>query len=594
MNAQARAILQEALARTAPLGESHPSHIAMLSALGESWRQDGNLLSAVGYLERAAAAQGAAPPPPTAQAVTSIRSGVFISGAMNGSYSAAPVNAYMRLADLYQQLGRPDAVAAIAVKIRALAANDEWALARFYEQRGQLAEAAAIYRRLAEQSADPQAKANAWQALAALAAGQQHFTDAVAVMQEAIAAVQPLENPGVIGQYSWMRQNLAGYLRSAGMLDQADQVYQQLLQQNSGQPQEAQMLGAYAQYLAETKRGAQGESLLKEYLSNHPSLDSNQRINFLFNLANVARRTGDSKSADEYQQAAQAMQPPQPPPVGQIRIAEKLQEAQTAANERRLPDAYRLVMDVLDTAAQAVDGQQVEWSVPQIASVLAANHETAKAEHLFQRLFTVAEFRKAGNMQPLIAVTQRHVDFLRNQPERLGEVPAAIEQYRRVLTDANGPDSASLVEPLRMTIDFERVQSQWPQANESARQLLELQESLSGNTSEPYLGDLQTAARVYQTAGDYARALPLFRKAITIADLLATPNNDWHRSQTRMDAAMVLALSGQFDEAETLGEEAVALHATQRTAYPDLGGLLQQIRQMKLAAASASAHRVQE
>jgi tetratricopeptide (TPR) repeat protein len=121
-----------------------------------------------------------------------------------------------------------------------------------------------------------------------------------------------------------------------------------------------------------------------------------------------------------------------------------------------------------------------------------------------------------------------------------------------------------------------------------------LQESLSGNTSEPYLGDLQTAARVYQTAGDYARALPLFRKAITIADLLATPNNDWHRSQTRMDAAMVLALSGQFDEAETLGEEAVALHATQRTAYPDLGGLLQQIRQMKLAAASASAHRVQE
>jgi len=53
LNAQARAILREALARTGLLGDSHPSRIATLNALGESWRQDGNLLKAVGYLEQA-------------------------------------------------------------------------------------------------------------------------------------------------------------------------------------------------------------------------------------------------------------------------------------------------------------------------------------------------------------------------------------------------------------------------------------------------------------------------------------------------------------------------------------------------------------
>jgi tetratricopeptide (TPR) repeat protein len=163
-------------------------------------------------------------------------------------------------------------------------------------------------------------------------------------------------------------------------------------------------------------------------------------------------------------------------------------------------------------------------------------------------------------------------------------VPAAIEKYRGVLTGANGPESASLAEPLRMRIEFELSQSQWERAAASARDLLELEESLSGNTSEPYLGDLQTAARAYEASGDFFRALPLHRQAITIADLLATSNKDWRRAQTRMDAALALAQLGQFDEAVTLGEEAVALQRPPHTPQPPLAQQLEQIRQMKHAA----------
>jgi tetratricopeptide (TPR) repeat protein len=181
-----------------------------------------------------------------------------------------------------------------------------------------------------------------------------------------------------------------------------------------------------------------------------------------------------------------------------------------------------------------------------------------------------------------------------SQPDRRGEAPAAIEQYRRVLTDANGLDSASLAQPLRMRMELEISRSQWEQADASARELLQLQESLSGNTSDPYLTDLETAAHMYQAAGDSARALTLLRKAVAVADLLATPQEDWRRSQTRIEAALELARTGQFDEAEKLGEEAVALARTMRVPTPPLAQELEQIRWMKQNAAESSANRVKQ
>jgi len=548
-NAAARAILQEALARTGPLGDSHPSRLAILDAMGWSWRQDGNLLKAVGYLEQAAAARPATP---------------------------SAIYTYTSLASLYRQLGRPDAVAAIAVKVRALASNDPTALAQFYEQQGQLEEAAAIYRTLTEQPADPQTKSNAWQSLANIYARQERFTDAVAATQQAIAALQSSDDPRARVPSSWMRQNLAGFLRQAGQIDQADGVYRQLVQDYSDGGEKTWMMTMYAQYLSETKRAALDESLLKDFLAGHSELDAPQKMSVLFSLANFARSAGDPKRADEYQRAAQALQPPQLP-TGRLLIGDELQKVQGAVNEHRLDDAYGLALHVIDDAAQAADGQQLQWVMPPIAQQLADNNEPAKAEHLFQRLLALARNWSADNTQPLIAVTQSYVRFLMSQPDRLGDVLAAIEQYRSVLTDANGLESASLAERVRLKIDFALSQSQWESAEASARELLELQESLSGNTSEPYLGDLQTAARAYEAAGDSLRALPLRRRAVTIADLLATSNKDWRRAQTRMDVALLLAQLGQFDEAETLGEEAVALQ-------PQLTQQLEEIRQMKQAA----------
>jgi len=579
LNAQARAVLQESLTRTGPLADSAPSRLAILSALGESWRQDGNLLKAAVYLEKAAAAHASSPPVPAAQRAP--QDLIMLAPHFRGDWGdfGSGISAYTRLAELYRQLGRPDAVAAVAAKVRTLAANTPAALAQFYDQNGQPDEAAAIYTQVAEQSADPQDRTNAWRSLANLDAREERYTDAIAATQQALAAVQSEDNPGL--RSPSLYQDLAGYLRQAGLLDQAGQVYLQLLQQNRDGPQEAEMLDMYARFLADTERGAQGESLLTDYLSGSNS-DTNQKATVLFSLADLARKSGDSQAADAYLHAGQALMPqPSPPPLGEFRIGEDLQKAQTAVSEQRLDDAYALAMGALDAAAHAVDGQQVQWHVPQIAQALAANKESAKAEGLYQHLFALAQDWSVDSMQPLIEVTQSYPSFLMGQPDRLSEVSAAIERYRQVLIDANGPDSASLAEPLRMKIDFERSHLQWEKADASARELLELQESLSGNTSEPYLRDLQTAPQVYDAAGDSDRALPLRRKAITVADLLATPNIDWRRAETRMDAALALARLGQFEEAEALGVEAVALPGPTRTPRPPLEQQLEQIRWMK-------------
>jgi tetratricopeptide (TPR) repeat protein len=59
---QARAVVQDALARANALPEWNPAHIQLLNTLAEFWQQDGNLLRALSYREKAVAAFEATPP----------------------------------------------------------------------------------------------------------------------------------------------------------------------------------------------------------------------------------------------------------------------------------------------------------------------------------------------------------------------------------------------------------------------------------------------------------------------------------------------------------------------------------------------------
>jgi hypothetical protein len=93
------------------------------------------------------------------------------------------------------------------------------------------------------------------------------------------------------------------------------------------------------------------------------------------------------------------------------------------------------------------------------------------------------------------------------------------------------------------------------------------------------MNDLQLAASVYSAAGDADHALPLLRQAVAIADRIAGPG-DGRRAWTRVSVAQTLARLKQFDEAERLAEEAVAL---QKNLAPQLA----QIRRMQAQASAA-------
>src|SRR6266852_2512119 len=103
MSVQARAIVEKALSRAAALGESHPTRILLLTTLAENWQQDRNLLKALVYWEKAAAAADHAPPPKSPLPDGSERI-AYISG--SGRFrSNNSLSVYQRLAHLDQRLG---------------------------------------------------------------------------------------------------------------------------------------------------------------------------------------------------------------------------------------------------------------------------------------------------------------------------------------------------------------------------------------------------------------------------------------------------------------------------------------------------------
>ncbi len=590
---QARATLEDALSRAEALGPSHSTRILLLNSLADFWQQDRNLLKSLAYREKAAAATDAAPPAkspePAGEGQMRLGRAYTVFGINRRSVSGNNSWVYQRLAEIYQQLGRPDAAAAVWAKMRTVAKDDDAALASLYEQQGQLDEAAALYRKLAEQ-AEPSQRVGALQSLANLAQREERYGDATAALLQAISVLDTSGKPEARSQTISLRQNLAGVLNQAGQPQAADQVYQQLLNdtQDGQNGSYLQVLTSYANHLGNTKRGAEAEGLLNDYLANHSNLQPWEESNLLSSLAQAARMSGQAKRADEYQQAAtkkqQAMQKASPE---QVSIAGDLQKALSKANSNS-DEAFNLAMQALDAASRAVDRDQVAWTVPSIANILANRKAPDKADQLYQRLFGLLQSWSADNQQPLLTVSENYPRFLMQQQNRWTEAPAAIEQYRQALVAARGAGAGWLEQPLQLTIEFERSHGSQGRALRAAQDLVALEELLDGPTSEPYLRATETLAGLFESGADPAQGLALRRQEVVIADLVF-PSNSEQRGFIRLNAATALARQLQFDEAQRLASEAVVIGQSMRPPRAQLFiPQLQEIQRMKAVAQAAN------
>lgn len=354
--ARARVVLQAALDRTGRLGATSAARVQLLTAIAASWQSDQNLPKAVEYLEKAMAAQEQAP-----EESQRLRGPVYVRSLRSGLDPVSDL--YQRLLGLQQELGHPDAVAALRVKLRELAAKrGDRQLALYLEGEERFGEAAAIYKRAAEQAASPQESIDLLQSLASVLERDEKFDEAIAAQQQVIARSEDREANNA-------RQTLAQILQQAGHTEEAGAVYREMLAGKNGEGQ-LQLLAMYANFLASTNRGAQAITMLKEY---QPSggRRSEWEETVLFNaMANCARSLGDTEQTAKYEAL---MRTRQRELAEALPVEENLVlKAQSAANEGRVDEAFGFAMRALTENRDEIGSQ-----IPSIAAVMASKRRDA-------------------------------------------------------------------------------------------------------------------------------------------------------------------------------------------------------------------------
>jgi tetratricopeptide (TPR) repeat protein len=192
---------------------------------------------------------------------------------------------------------------------------------------------------------------------------------------------------------------------------------------------------------------------------------------------------------------------------------------------------------------------------------------------------------------PLNQTLHEYARFLIGQKDRLADAGLAIDRYRESLVLTQGIETRAMEQVHQLRLDLSRAKGVPEETAKWAEELLEFEESLSGTTSMPYLQAVQTAAGAFQSIGKTDRAVALHRQAVAVADQ-SLPSTDAQRGMVRMNAALALAVAGQFDEAERLAQEAMALGQAMRPPRADMfRGQAEQILRMKAAAESGAPSR---
>lgn len=558
---QARAVLEEALARTESLPKNSVIRITLLTAMSDWWQQDRNLLQALSYAEQVMELGPAlAPPSRNVMPRTLAVSGRLGVGGSNGSF------AYQRVADLYRRLGRPDEIAALTAKLAAQG-NNAMLLESLYEREGKLDEAEKILQNEVQQAANPQESVGRYQALSSFYRQHQRYDDAVTALQQAISAASSIPARGGLGQNFWLRQDLAGLLQQAGKADAADAVYQQLLSdaQSTQGNMYTQTLSIYANYLGSTNRAQQGETLLNNYVSS-AHLEPWEQINVFGTLSNLAARSGDQEAASKYRKQSQAIQHEMNTqvvtPQQGVMISETLQKASTAANAGKIDDAFTLVLEAIGEAPSARDRFALVSQASNVALMMAVHKGEDRAQQIWDRLFTtVATWDDPESMERLY---QNFAQYQENR-QKWTEAADALEKYREVLIANHGPGTGWLEDYYRRKIQLANRHLDKQAAAAAAREFLKFEVTLSGDTSEPYLNVMEVAAPALEAAGAQDEALALYRREVKVVDLVAEPNSG-QRAMVRSNVALALAHAGEFEEAETLALQAAAISKSFGTA----------------------------
>lgn len=571
---QARQVLEQSLARTGPPENANPSRRALLTSLAEWWMQDRNLLRALPYAE-----QSLASGPSKAETAAAAGQQRIVAMANNVARMrvGSPGFGFQRLLDLYRQLGRPHDVEAIVGRLEATGADDT-VLEQIYERQGQFDKAEAIFKRQVENAGDdPQRTIGALQTLSSFYSRTDRVKDAISTLEKAISAAA--DNTPYAAQRFWLRQELASLLARSGRTEEADSVYQQLLGEARALQGNVynQALSAYANFLADHRRGDEAEGMLQRYVDSTP-LQPWEKANTMYAMAGVAQRSGNGERAQEYRSAASAIQDAQSKtmalPTG-FTVSKLIQDANTAANSRKFDEAYALTIEAIAAAPAARDGFTVAFMASNIAVQFASHKEELRAQQIFDRL--LASLDAITDDPNEAEQVYRNYERMCVLAKRWDDAGRVLERFRDVVVSTHGPETGRLDQYYRSKVDLAKSREALQEAASAANEYLNYQVGLSGDTSEAYLSAMQFAAPVLEKAGRVNDAVALYRREAKVVDL-TTDTGDRRRAAVRAEASLGLARAGQFEEAEDLARQAAQLSESYRRN-------LQTVLQMRTAAA---------
>jgi hypothetical protein len=382
------------------------------------------------------------------------------------------------------------------------------------------------------------------------------YSEAAAAMQQAIAGASGNET-------AWMQAGLARIQDAAGNTEAAERAHRASV---SGPDAPWNLLTGYAGFLANHQHADQAESLLNDYLANHPALNSNDRSQIYLSLANIAQQAGsDERAAAYHERFAQITQD-----IGRSAgQRDPFEQVQAALGHDDIDQAGALAF----AALAAPNPRALETTANQAMQVVAqlyAHNQPARADQLYQTVVAAAESWSVDTMRPLLDVLRQRADFLIAHQEWADAEPA-VDRYRAAVLAASGPDSGRAQDALQMTIRLEKGREAWPRAIIEAQDLVANEARFNGTANSEYYHALGTAADVYEASGNLAAALTLMRRQVEVADQVFAASQ---RACTRVNESNLLARGGQFDEAERLAAEAAALD-------PSFAAQLDAIRRMK-------------
>jgi tetratricopeptide (TPR) repeat protein len=546
MGIQQRAVIEQSLSRAASLPAAHPIRIDLLCRLARAWETDRNLLRSLSYLEQAAAAIEHLTPEE--------RESLPIRMSLTGWSSQIDANGsvYMQLFDIYRKLGRNQDAARVPERAAAHVLNSGSMIASFEKQLDRPDEAVAIYSRLAAEASDPAGSAEALYSLAELYHQQKRYVDAIMTTRQAINRLESSMREDYWYLTLWMRQSVADMLREAGEPEAAEQEYRALIDESQNAPRYAQIpiISHYARYLAATSRGSAAVQLVKQYSAAHLDLRPDQQL-MLENT--VAELDPDAPSASNKGRSSSPVDSARPSTPSTQARESPVTKALQAVNLNGSPaDAMVLITQAIDGVSSAADLNLVVERLPGFANALAFHKANAEATEVYKRLLDLAERWAVADRGPLLKVEQKRFESLALSPGS-ADTEEAEREYREDLIKLRGETTGWLEDVLYVRARCGgRVA-----APVAAKELLALEETLNGNTSEPYMAALDAIAN-FSESYDLEGAAALRAKIVPIADLLYN-THDICRGWVRIRVAMMYAVLRRFDEARAMSNEALAI-----------------------------------